>query len=425
MRVFIGPLEVAGIAAGWQMALRACGVDADLVLGQTHPFAYTEAVNPQRVQRWWAAASRWFLATPRSRILVKLCAFAARAFCGWLVLLAALRRYDAFIFLFGRTLTDTGLELRVLRWFGKRVVVVFLGSDARPAYIDGAHFPSDSAFDVAQAVSMAARQCRRVQLLERWADVVVNARATAQFHRKPFVNWFALGIPRDGARMPTRPGDGETVILHSPSHPVLKGTAEITRIVESMRARGIAVRLRTIKGRPNAEVMAALRDCDLVADQLYSDTPMAGFAAEAAACGRPAVVGGCAAERVSAQVAPAPVPPSAYVRPEAFAQTLEELVCDGAQRRLLGERAAEFAEREWSLAGVGSRLQSLLRGDIPSQWWCGPDEVEHVVGCGLAEPEVRRRVAAVIQHGGRQALQLCHNAHLEAAFVRFARGEWL
>ena len=47
------------------------------------------------------------------------------------------RRYDAFVFLYGETITNTGFELTLLRWLGKRTVVVFVGSDARPPYIDG------------------------------------------------------------------------------------------------------------------------------------------------------------------------------------------------------------------------------------------------------------------------------------------------
>jgi hypothetical protein len=64
------------------------------------------------------------------------------------------------------------------------------------------------------------------------------------------------------------------LVLRNP-HPVLKGTASIRAMVERLSARGLAVELVTIEGRPNAEVMRAMRDSDLVVDQLYSDTPMA------------------------------------------------------------------------------------------------------------------------------------------------------
>lgn len=420
MRVFIGPLEVAGLAAGWVQGLQACGVRAELVCTYVHPFAYANHPNPVWIHRLWARLGRRRAALPRSRPLHKGLAIVLHQCVGWLVVLWALGRYDAFVFLFGETITNTSMELRLLRWWRKRVVVVFQGSDARPAYIDGAWFPADRPFDAAAAASAAARQRRKVQRLERHASVVVDARATAQFLTRPFVNWFALGIPRPVGPSTPAPSTGAVRVLHSPSHPVLKGTAEVRAAIARLQARGIAVELVTIEGRPNAEVLQALHDCHLVVDQLYSDTPMAAFATEAASLGRAVIVGGCAADRAAAQVGPLPLPPTVYVRPEDFEATLEALVRDPARREALGAAGAAFVATEWSPAVVGARLLRVLRGDIPPAWWCQPSEVDHVVGCGLPESVARERVAAMIRHGGRAALQVAHNPALERAFVAFA-----
>jgi hypothetical protein len=209
-------------------------------------------------------------------------------------------------------------------------------------------------------------------------------------------------------------------VLHSPSHPVLKGSAEIRATVERLRARGVPVELVTIEGRPNAEVLEALRDCDLAVDQLYSDTPMAAFATEAASVGRPVIVGGCAAGRGAAQVAPLPLPPSVYLRPEALEPALEALAGDREQRLALGAAGAAFVAAEWSPPAVGARLLRLLRGDIPAEWWCDPAEVDHLAGCGLPEAVARERVAALLAFGGAAALQLDDKPALERAFVAFA-----
>jgi hypothetical protein len=241
---------------------------------------------------------------------------ALRGLTAWLVLAWAARRYDAFVFMCGRTITNTTLELRVLRTLGKRVVVVFVGSDARPAYIDGDRFPADQAFDATAAAAAALRQRAQVQRLERHFSVIVSARTTAQFLTRPVVNWFTLGIPR--APQPSSAPNLYSVVrvLCGPSHAVAKGTAQIEAAIERLRTRGVAVELATIENRPNAEVLQALRECDLVVDQLYSDTPMAGIAAEAASFGRPVIVCGSAARQAAAQVAPLPLPPRTYVRPE-------------------------------------------------------------------------------------------------------------
>jgi glycosyltransferase involved in cell wall biosynthesis len=432
VRVFVGPLEVAGIGHGFVAGLRSQGLQAEFVSAYPHPFAYASDTSPAASRaawpvRWWARAGAWRRREPRRA--AKALAVVLQQLLAWPVLAWALVRFDAFVFLYGETITNTALEGWLLRVAGKRSIVVFVGSDARPPYVDGGWFPADRPFDARAAIAAAARQRRKVQRLERQASLVVNARATAQFHTRRFVNWFALGIPRAARPQPraltqTLTRDDATRplrVLHGPSHPVLKGTAEIRATVEQLRTRGLALELVTIEGRPNAEVLQALAECDLVVDQLYSDTPMAAFATEAASVGRPVIVGGCGADRAAAQVAPLPLPPSVYVRPEQFEATLEALARDAPRRAALGAAGAAFVAAEWSVEAVGARLAQLVRGDVPAPWWCDPSEVEHCAGCGLPEPVARARVAAVIAAGGQAALHLDHAPRLRAAYMAFAQ----
>ena len=420
MRVFIGPLEISGIGNNLVHGLRECRVEADQVCDDPHPFAYADTYADSWPANWWQASGAWRRRLSARQPLRKAMAVLLHGAMSWLVLAWAARRFDAFVFLYGRTITNTALELRLLRRLGKRAIVVFVGSDARPAYSDGGAFPATGPFDAAAAARAAARQRRQVQRLERHASVIVSARTTAQFLTRPFVNWFALGIPQPARASPPPPITGAVRVLHSPSHPVFKGTAEVRAAIGRLRARGLAVELVMIQGRPNAEVLQALRECHLVVDQLYSDTPMAAFAAEAASLGRPVIVGGCAAEHAAAQVAPLPLPPTAYVRPEDFEAMLEALVVDAPRREALGRACADFVATESTPEAVAARLLRLLRDDIPAQWWCDPAELNHVVGCGLPESVARERVAAVIRHGGVAALQVPDKPALERAFADFA-----
>jgi len=418
MRVFIGPSEISGIGHNLVVGLRHCGAAADLVCDQRHPFMYSAAAGHGWPVVAWQALGRWRAECRAS--LTRAVAAVLHGALGWLVLAWALRHFDAFVFLYGKTITNTALELRILRALGRRSVVFFVGSDARPAYIDGSRYERDRPFAAARAVAAAARQRRWIRSLERHAGRIVSARTTAHFLTQPFVNWFALGIARPAQFCAPPAAHGVVRVLHSPSHPVLKGTAEVRAAIERLRARGVPVELHTIEGRPNAEVMQALRDCDLVVDQLYSDTPMAAFATEAASLGRPVIVCGCAAEQALAQVGPLPLPPTVYVRPEAFEATLEGLVLDEDRRHALGRACADFVALHWSPPTVGARLLRLLHGDVAPEWWCHPGELNHVVGCGLPESVAREHVAAVIRHGGTAALQVSDKPGLERAFVEFA-----
>ena len=53
---------------------------------------------------------------------------------------------------------------------------------------------------------------------------------------------------------------------------------------------GLPLEYVEIVGQPNDIVLAEIARSAFVIDQLYSDTPMAGFAAEAARLGKPAIV---------------------------------------------------------------------------------------------------------------------------------------
>jgi glycosyltransferase involved in cell wall biosynthesis len=397
-------------------------MSADLVCVYPHPFAYSDDALPGLAARLWSRLICWRGALAHRQYISRSVGFVLQAIVRWWVLVWAMRRYDAFVFFAGKTITDTGLELALLRFAGKRVVVVFVGSDARPPYIDGSLFPADQPFDAVAAARESKLQRCKVGRLERGANACINAPATAHFHQRRFVNWFAVGVPREVSPATRTSQEGPVLrLLHSPSHAALKGTAAIRAMVERLNARGLAVELMIIESRPNAEVMQAMRDCDLVVDQLYSDTPMAGFATEGASQGRAVLVGGYRAASVERDLAGLPMPPTCFVAPEDFEGALERLVRDSAARESLGAAARAFVAGQWSHAAVAQRLSRVLRGDVPDAWWCDPARVDHLHGCGLSEAVARAHVGAMVDRCGVSALQLDDKPGLRDAFVAFAR----
>ncbi|SDD73702.1 hypothetical protein SAMN05444679_11362 [Variovorax sp. CF079] len=432
MKVFIGPTEVAGIAQGLRAGFERIGVTAEIVLEAAHPFGYGATEPDALLVRCWKWTGTLCRRLPMRHLWLKAPLALVHLMLGWPVLCWALWRYQAFVFLAGKTLTNTKFELWLLRLLQRPVVVIFVGSDARPPYINGA-YPASTP----QAMKRATRrQKRKVRRLELGATVCVNAPGTAHFHERPVVNWFALGFPRslearvDGASttngdshgsLADAPRTGTTVyLLHSPSHPAVKGTRRIEAAVQSLKARGFAVELLTLNGASNSAVLDALQQCDLVVDQLFSDTPMAGLATEAAQLGKPALVGGFFSRELRQALNGLPQPPTRFVDPDFFEVALEELVADADARHALGQAAKNFVQTEWACERVAERLLRILRGDVPPAWWLDPSSIRYLAGCGLPEDKARERVRELVQHGGIAALALTDKPKLESAFAAWA-----
>jgi len=407
--------------------LRALHVDAQLMLSIAHPFKYGDESSSWLVRTWQRiGAAR--NATTRANLLRKLLLVATHDLWGWLVLLRVITRFDAFIFIYGQTITNSAFELWLLRRLGRKIVFVYTGSDSRPPYMDGGWFPGRVADELPLPTTLLStvRRCKRkLRLHERYADYLVNSPATAHFHERPYINWFALGIPK---ALPVFPGiapqhagrSGPVRVLHGPSNPLVKGTAEILEVLDRLRRKGHSIELVKVQGMPNEVVLQELAHCDFIIDQLYADTPLAALATEAAFFGKPAVVGGYFAGVIDQCLDSADVPPSLFVAPDDLEMAIERLVVDSAFRLQLGEQARQFVLSRWSLAGVAGRYLQLLNDDIPGQWWCDPAAVHYLSGCGLPQGRSRKLVALLLEHFGASALQVQDKPWLESALVEFA-----
>jgi hypothetical protein len=327
----------------------------------------------------------------------------------------AMARYDAFIFGFGETLLRGNADLPILKALGKTVVVNMAhGSEARPPYIDGSALRSDEdSHDQARRLALQAKKtAHRVSRIERHATYVIGAPySNSQFSRRPFINHFAIGIPSSGQLLPpcdaiAHPEGVPTVILHSPSNPSIKGTAAIELAIKRLSDRGSSIEYRVIAGRPNTEVLDAIRACDLVVDQIYSDTPLAGFATEAAWLGRCAVVGGYALDELRSHIPLEMMPPSFTCRPDEVEQAIAYLLDNPKEREALAHRAQAFVSTNWNAAVVARRYLSILDNEIPSEWWIDPATVNYWYGMGLAQDEARATIREVVQTSGLDALQV-------------------
>ncbi len=412
-RVLFLPVEIAGYVSRVSRGLTELGWQVEALDINGNSFGYAETVAPigllgalARVARRARGSSR--LQGIALRLLLLPMRVVAAVFC--------VPRYDAAVFIYGQSLA-WGLDA----WFAKRrgipVITIYLGSDSRPPYLDG-YFMNRPEVQWWRVLVRSWRTARRVRWMSRHSTAVVCHPPSAQFVPVPFVNWLNVGLPTLDAPPPAasqRTARAALEILHAPSDRRLKGSDQIAEVIADLARSGEALRLVEVSGVRNSEVLAAISHCDLVVDQLYADTPLAGFACEAASLGRPVLTFGYAKGYLRPMLDSLSIPAEHYLDPDELRSAIVRGLRDPGWLEEIASRSREFVLDRWSADEVARRLERLLMGEVPAEWLVDPASVDYILGCGMSREVLVDRLARYVDKFGFWALFLPSNGALATA----------
>jgi glycosyltransferase involved in cell wall biosynthesis len=286
----------------------------------------------------------------------------------WLALLHLLLHADIWVTYFDGLFFHRDQEaandwaLRLVKLAGIRIVVQPHGNDMvyrsrlRPRYDWVGRMQRDyPLWDLAEQADVAKR---RIRLFCRHADFVIGGgwyiapllpRSDAVFHPVP-IDCDSL---RPGPAMPLRTSP---VVIHSPNHRNVKGTAHLIEAMEYLHSVGIDGDLRIMEKVPRHLALERYQDADIVADQFCIGT-IGLFALEAMALGKPVL-----AYVDHAHLAdPVFNHPVVNTNPENLARVLCVLLQVPALRERLGKAGRASVERYQSIPAMAEVWGRIYR----------------------------------------------------------------
>lgn len=408
LRIFVGPVEVAGYYSSLAKGFRSLGCEIEFATFADHPFNYGGEDASRLVT--------WIKRTSKSKSKHGKLAHSFLKFCFFI---RAIFKFDIFIFGFGHSIFKGNKDLPLLKLLGKRFIFCLgHGSEMRPPYLNGA-FTSDSVsleLSCDRMVNKTKKINKRLRLIEKYADHIVGAPfSSSQFSQREFINFFELGLPHSSPSHKEVSSESRSTvrIVHAPSNPVVKGTLAIKGVIEGLKDKGFDICFVELINRTNSQVLEELSICDFVVDQLYSDTPMPGLAAEAASFGKPCVVAGYELDALKSYISAEMWPPSLVCHPDDLSIAVEKLCSDASFRINLGSSAYEFVRTRWSAENVARKYLSIANHEVPRHWLIDPKVVKNITGCGVSTETVKLNCRKIIEMKGISALCLNHRPDLE------------
>ena len=389
-KIAILPIEIAGYVAGLVNGFDAIGVKVWQIELSAHKFEYDTKPLPLGL-KFLIRTIRRLEALPYA---LKVCTELPLRLL--LVLIIACR-CDAIVCIFGKTLLPKNIDLWIYKLFRRKTCMVYLGSDSRPEYLNVRDL-IQSKMNYENLGKLIAKKKRRLTQIQSKVDFVVDNPMSWILHNGSVTNWFSLGFPVviDEINTPIahlEKSNNKVKILHCPSNRLIKGSDEITIVIKELIQEGYPVELIELTDVTRKEVIQHLLKVDLAIDQLYSDTPLAGFATECATVGVPVIVGSLAVDSLKNHFFKIGLDvPSILINPSDLKLTLIDLLQNRNKLKEASDRATRFVRKEWSPSLVASRFISLWSegGELFNVI---PAEVSDATGIGLSEKNLNENLS--------------------------------
>lgn len=196
------------------------------------------------------------------------------------------------IFIHGYTHFVEMLDVRLLKFLNKKIVVTYQGDDIRRGDycrnnfdITFATYVSDNYYTISSDLTKK----RKVAKFNKYADQVYALNPDLLYlldSRAKFLPYSHINL--DDWKISTATPNKIPVVLHAPSNRNVKGTKFILDAVQNLRNKGLLFEFVLIEGMSNAEARRHYSRVDILVDQLLAGW-YGGLAVELMALGKPVI----------------------------------------------------------------------------------------------------------------------------------------
>jgi hypothetical protein len=332
-------------------------------------------------------------------------------------------RDKAVIYSGGNTISGSWLEPIGLRIFRVKVIFAFHGSDIRPAYLNGAMW-SELNPDYEYLQNTTKKQFRLARMSELvssevvlWSGITHFFRGRVNFHEKlgfPII----LGIEKERKTSFSTSG---LRILHMPTNQRAKGSLLVRKVIDELLEEGFDFRYVEATGHSHQSALNEIESCDLVIDQVFSDSGAGILAAEAAALGKIVIVAGMDVAK-SLEILGEHYPRTNFVETSSLKETIVNVLSDIQKYRDLAQTQKSYYASGWNYVSVAKNYLALMDGDLVSDK-VDAIRIRHSRGGFAPKEELVSVGAAFVSKFGVAALKLRHNRNLEQSVIDFLSQE--
>lgn len=355
-RVFIGPIEVAGVLWDYRCGLRKLGVDAQLILWFRHRFGYDYdelfGIRSMLPERAFYHGLNKICGSERTMKIIerrqrdKITEF--------------IERFDVFHFGSGLSLTPFNADVKSLKGADKKIVMTYFGCDIR---CTSSQLPPTNPEKT--CTCKTSRRCigpckytDKMKMLEYWSknsDVIFAGPSNSRlldFLNIPYK--FAISpIDIDYWKKFDAPIEKDKLlVVHAPSSIKHKGTARIIEVIQSLQEK-YNFDFRVLQNISNEKVREWFNVADIVIDQLGYGW-YGRISVESMSMGNPTL---CSInEKYKGKYKKFSTLPLVNITSNTLFDRLEELINDPELRRKVGKESRRYAENVHSDKAVCKEL---------------------------------------------------------------------